>query len=215
MSFHPESCRHFGLPAGKEALRLNCIAVVHQSLLNLRASVRSRIGERFHVSSDRMWLVKNFLEHPSDPGWEDGTYCLCHLTFRNRADKGLLVADTVNVRGDHRVRSAFYVREKRACPVWRGTDLLFDKYYFTKGEPFSVTVRFTRATANYGQALNGDELLSALTNEVRYGSYEIGTKPDILSQEAWDEMSTRASMSRFRRTRRQLPVANRREAVCG
>ncbi len=172
--------------------------MVHQSLLNLPKSVRSRLGERFHVSSDHMWLVKNFLKHPSDPGWEDGTYCLCHLAFRNRADTGSLVADTVNVQGDHRVRSAFYVREKRACRVWRGTDLLFDEYYFAKGEPFSITARFTRATANNGQALNGDELLAALTNEARYGSYEIGAKPDLLSQESWDEMSRKARLSRVR-----------------
>src|SRR3989442_10934304 len=100
---------------------MHAIAVVHQSGLNLPAAERRRV----HTAD--LWRVKNRVQHPRDPGWDDGRYCKCHWQFRNAAARmtGEVVVDCVNDRKGkgYAVRSFFTV--SKIAPCVHGKTLMF------------------------------------------------------------------------------------------
>jgi len=117
---------------------MRAIAVIHQSARNLPAK------KRRDVKTEPIWLVKNWAEHPIDPGWDDGSYCICHTDFRNAStrQKGEIVLDRVNdgkaSSKGYVVRSYFMINNIQPCKLKKGKDLLFTSYYFCDDQPFRL-----------------------------------------------------------------------------
>ena len=113
-------------------------ALVHQSALNLP------LREREQVQSEHLWKVKNWEDHPLDPGWDDGRYCVCHPGFRNASTryKGEIVIDCVNdgnLRSKgYAVRSYFRIIDIQLCRLGKGHDLIFASYHFCIDEEFRL-----------------------------------------------------------------------------
>lgn len=175
---------------------MTTLAIVHQSLMNLSADERDWQAQVCSLRPEHTWLVRNYLEHPADPGWEAGIYCQCHRAFRQKVRQDDLVVDTVNVRGSHRVRSAFYVKEKRDCPVVEGPDLLFSEYYFVRSTPYIISSRFNRAEANNGKVIDTKSLLKALNEPTRYELLREGQKPELLPETCWEILARKGKAAR-------------------
>lgn len=67
-------------------------------------------------------------DHPTDPGWESGTYSRCHARIRRAMEPGEWLLDAVSVDGLLGVRSLFQIRAKV------GEVLLFTQYWFAEGD---------------------------------------------------------------------------------
>jgi len=106
------------------------------------------------------------------------------------------VADTINVKGEHRVRSAFYVKEKKECLIGDGLDLTFSEFYFVRAQPFVITSRFNRGDANSGKEVDAHLLLDALGDRSSYGLYSVGQKPESIPEDCWRTMSEAGGAAR-------------------
>ena len=161
---------------------MHAIAVVHQSGLNLPAAERRRV----HTAD--LWRVKNWVQHPRDPGWDDGRYCKCHWQFRNAAARmtGEVVVDCVNDRKGkgYAVRSFFTV--SKIAPCVHGKTLMFTDYYFCDREPY----RLRRKIGPLGRRLTDAEL-DALRRHASYRRYQASTSngPKSIAREDWSAMA--------------------------
>ena len=165
------------------------IAVLHQSGRDLR------VAERKKVRTKELWRVKNWIDHPRDPGWDDGRYCDCHPGLRNsrKRGKGETVADCVNdgTRKGYVVRSYFMIEALEPCrlPGGKGQDLLFTCYYFCDGtSPYRLNRRIHR---RWGYYLTEKEF-AELKQHPSYRRYQVlvGMGPKSIDEEDWLKMVT-------------------------
>lgn len=165
---------------------MRAIAVIHQSALKLPAKKRKE------VKTEPLWLVKNWAEHPIDPGWDDGLYCICHADFRNAStrQKGEIVVDCVNDGNasseGYVVRSYFKITDIQPCKLKRGKDLLFTSYYFCDGEPFRLK---RKKIGRYGVYLSPHEWQKLKSNS-SYNEYVCSSTvhPHSIRKEDWIKM---------------------------
>lgn len=161
------------------------IAVTHQSARNLPAT------KRREVKTKPLWLVKNWADHPIDPGWDDGIYCICHTKFRNASSrqKGEIVLDCVNdgkaSSKGYIVRSYFKITDFQPCKLQKGRDLLFTSYYFCDGQPF----RLKRKIGPSGVYLNAHEW-QKLKSSSSYKEYLCSSMvhPSSINKSDWIKM---------------------------
>jgi hypothetical protein len=148
-----------------------------------------KYNRAFEVNHQRQhggnWRIRRIEEHPNDPGWEKGTYCYCHDSFRRKANAGDLMFDTVYPEGcidnDPIVRSVIPIKKVS------GLNLSFSEFLFLDG-PTSEGVAGT--TRNYKQ-LDREEAeayLEAIESAGEYGHYDVGDRPASITSDEWEQM---------------------------
>lgn len=89
-----------------------------------------------HCCDPTNWRLRNIEEHPCDPGWEVGSYSVCHPTIRSKISIGTRIFDVVVKDGKGVIRSAFEV--VKALDTSNSRVLYFDEYYFADDEPIEL-----------------------------------------------------------------------------
>lgn len=168
---------------------MKVIAVVHQSGLKLPKAQRDA------SQTADLWRIKNWADHPLDPGWDDGRYCLCHPAFRNSRvrEEGEVVIDCVNdgmaTKHGYIVRSCFViVRIESPCPFEPlGQDLRFDSYLFSDGSP--LRLRLDRIGPR-GVRLD-PAIVDALRSSPTYNEYSVSleSSPRSIARRDWLTMT--------------------------
>jgi hypothetical protein len=92
-----------------------------------------------HYCNPTNWRLRN-IAHPLDPGWEVGSYSVCHPKTRPKIDVGAKIFDVVVEKGRGIIRSVFVVN--RVYGTGKSRVLYFDEYYFADGEPIELPGRF-------------------------------------------------------------------------
>ena len=143
----------------------------------------------FEVNHQRQhggnWRIRRMEEHPNDPGWENGSYCYCHDSFRKKAQTGDLMFDTVYPNGcigqNPIIRSVIPIEEVS------GLDLSFSEFLFLN-QPASEGVSGT--TRNY-KLLDHEEAeayLEAIKSGDEYKRYDVGDRPNSITADEWEDM---------------------------
>lgn len=152
-------------------------------------SVHQRLKKEQGGDDDR-WRLRDWDDHPNDPGWENGTYTHCHGELRAKVRSGEIVFDTVypdRPAGDSPIiRSAFVVEDAT------DHELSFSGFIFLDGDS-SEGVRASKARGH--KRLNKDQIVEYM-QQIRareaYTRYSIGNKPESISQELWQKMLDKA-----------------------
>lgn len=162
---------------------------MHQSGLKVPKTLMTKI-----LTPDK-WRVRNWKNHPIDPGWEDGRYCICHPRFRSSHTRyeGELVVDVVNDGNintlGYLVRSYFQIRAIEQCKLSKTgeKDLLFDEYYFCDRNP---GLYLEIHTAPLGTTLSQSQLDQLLTHK-SYQKYYVSdhSRPVSIAAHDWDRMT--------------------------
>lgn len=165
----------------RDVAPMNAIAIIHQSALSLPKKERAGL----HTEP---WRLRNWNDHPLDPGWEEGRYCRCHRAFRNASTRqaGEFVVDCVRDeetnKSGYAIRSYFQISEIEACRETTGKDLRFASYYFCDGKPS----RLRRAIRPRGLRLTPSEWhrLKANPSYKEYGC-STSTRPHSVDKADW------------------------------
>lgn len=118
----------------------------------MNKDVRGRIV--LHVYDPEDWR-KRRSDHPTDPGWETGTYSACHENVRKNAERGDWILDAIVYKN----RDEKYIGIRSMFQVSRVKDdvLYFDEYWLAKGpKPTKLTcndIRDLRADLQLGNGL--------------------------------------------------------------
>jgi len=156
------------------------------------------VEDRFllHASDRKNWRLRNIEEHPLDPGWEVGQYCICHKSVRVHMELRARIIDVVVKDGKGVIRSAFFIG--RAKGEGNSRILYFDDFYFADGEPIVLPgpyvqyrqMKMSTWTKKYGLTRIWDNI------KEHYTSYKKGQKPVSIDEVSWDNMVARASKIR-------------------
>ena len=130
---------------GKSVMKNNSTAgplvylVTHRSGLNLEKATQKEIKTK------EKWRIRDIVEHPVDPGWEIGRYCLCHRSIRNSKktdpenNSEIYFIDIVHQRhNQHVIRSMFKISDKKPQNQKFGRKIIFDGYYFAPKDPSKI-----------------------------------------------------------------------------
>lgn len=153
------------------------------------------VEDRFllHASDRKDWRLRNVEEHPLDPGWEVGQYCICHKRVRTSIELGAQVFDVVVKQGKGIIRSAFVVSE--AGGKGNSRVLYFDGFYFADGEPIELPgprIQYRQMKVRTWVKKYGSYPLWDVVTE-RYTYYKKGQRPISVDKDSWAVMVARAS----------------------
>jgi len=142
------------------------------------------------LDDDDRWRLRDWDNHPNDPGWEDGTYSSCHAEFRSKVHDGDIVFDTVysgrSVGSNPIIRSAFVVEDAS------DGELSFDEFVFLDGDPSEgVQARIPRGHRSLDRA-QVEEYLQQIEARDAYTQYSVGSRPESISGELWERMLEKA-----------------------
>lgn len=152
-------------------------------------SVHQRLKE--HQSGDEdKWRLRDWDDHPNDPGWEIGTYSSCHGELREKARTGDIIFDTVYpgrpVDTTPIIRSVFVVEDIS------DNELSFSEFIFLDGEPNDgVRARMSRGHKRLDKT-QVEEYVQQIEAREAYTRYSSGSKPDSIPQELWEKMLEKA-----------------------
>lgn len=146
--------------------------------------------KKHQLGDDDRWRLRDWDDHPNDPGWEDGTYSTCHVEFRAKVQSGDIVFDTVYpknpVRTNPIIRSAFVVKDASDGV------LSFDEFIFLDGKSSDgVRARMARGHNSLDRVQVQDYLQQIKARDT-YTRYSIGSKPESISEELWKQMLEKA-----------------------
>lgn len=179
--------------------------VLHQSLQSVKSLqhklARKRMPYRYRqalvdLPESQRWTIRNVVDHPVDPWWERGVYCVCHQKLREKlahllASHETWLFDSVYHRKCRKyvIRSAFQITgfDEDCRRGKKGPDLTFNDYYFAGKSPITLRKQPGRG---YGSVAEGSGF-SNLRKQVREAKYEHcrnGTRPRIIPEEAWEAM---------------------------
>jgi len=152
-------------------------------------SVHQRLKKHQLRDAER-WRLRDWDNHPNDPGWEDGTYSTCHGKLRTKVQSGDVVFDTVYpespVGATPIIRSAFVVGDAS-----NGV-LSFSEFMFFDGEPAAgVQARMSRGHKSLGRG-QVEDYMEQIEAHDAYACYPAGSKPKSIPQELWDKMLSKA-----------------------
>lgn len=156
------------------------------------------VEDRFllHASNRKDWRLRNIEEHPLDPGWEVGQYCICHEKIRGKIELGARIFDVVVKDGTGVIRSYFTI--SRAEGEGSSRVLHFDDFYFADGEPIALPGPYIQyrqmKMGTWVKKYGSQPLLAKLIK--RYAYYKKGQKPVSIDQGSWTMMVRRGSQIR-------------------
>ena len=159
------------------------------------------VEDRFllHASNRKDWRLRNIEEHPLDPGWEAGQYCICHEKVRAKIELGVRIFDVVVKDGTGVIRSSFII--SGAEGEGNSRVLYFDGFHFADGEPIELPgpyIQYRQMRMNtWIEKYGSHPLLGKLVE--RYAYYKKGQKPVSVDQVSWSMMVTRGSQVRKER----------------
>lgn len=146
--------------------------------------------KEYQLGDNDRWRLRDWDNHPNDPGWENGTYSTCHAKFRTKVQSGDIVFDTVcpgnPTKTDPIIRSVFIVKDTS-----NGV-LSFDEYMFLDGGPEDgVQAHMPRGHRPLDKAQVQDYLQQIEARDA-YSRYSTGSKPESIPKELWKKMLERA-----------------------
>jgi len=138
-------------------------------------------------------------EHPLDPGWEVGQYCICHKDVRAGIELGTRIFDVAVKDEKAVIRSAFIISGAKG--EGKSRVLYFNDFYFADGEPVELQgfyIQYRQMKVNtwvkkYGSYSLWDKVTKATE---QYVNYKKGQKPISIDKDSWDKMVARASKIR-------------------
>lgn len=141
-----------------------------------------------HYCDPVNWRLRNTEKHPFDPGWEVGSYSICHRAIRSNVNVGTWIFDVVVKDGKGIIRSAFEICKARGTGQSRV--LYFDEYYFADEEPIELPGFFIQYrcmkmetwSKKYKQKPVWDKIIR------EYTKYERGQKPKSIGLKLWKNM---------------------------
>ncbi|TET89582.1 MAG: hypothetical protein E3J35_09240 [Methanomassiliicoccales archaeon] len=133
-------------------------------------------------------------KHAIDPGWEVGTYSVCHPDIRRYTDAGARIFDVVAKDGRGVIRSAFVVTKVRNTSDSRV--LYFDEFYFADEYPIvlpgpPIQYRKMKMASWIRKYNRSSPWVDIIDNYIKYRK---GQKPKSIDSKSWDymvSMSTR------------------------
>lgn len=133
------------------------------------------------------WRLREWNEHPLDPGWERGEFSICHKSFRGKATEGDLVFDVIYPNGSvgdppRIIRSACRIASKEE------NILKFDSFHFLDGdweEGLSAEIRRDHKELDQDKA---EKWINSIRNSSSYNEYPIGEKPQSIPEKYWKKM---------------------------
>jgi len=163
------------------------------------------MGDRFllHYSQKdpRDWRLRCLIEHPYDPGWEQGTYEKCHEDIRPKHKAGDTIIDVVVRDQKPVIRSMFTIKDTAIVNgeyVW-----YFDEYYFADKEPYPLTGSYIKYRMMFL-----DTYLNKYSSEnpveyvkKHYIRYKKGEKPASIKSKDWDMILERRKEKNREKTR--------------
>lgn len=179
--------------------------MLHQSLQSVKSLqkklTKKKIPRRFrqalvNLPESFMWTVRNVIDHPVDPYWERGVYCICHRKLRKRladllSSRETWLFDSVYSRGcgKYVIRSTFRIIsfDEECRRGKNGPDLIFKDYYFAGKRPIAFQKMPNRG---YGSIVEGSRFsgLRKRIQKAKYKHYRVGARPKIIPREAWECM---------------------------
>lgn len=163
-----------------------------------RRGVSMLVEDRFllHASDRKNWRLRNTEEHPLDPGWEVGQYCVCHEEVRGNIKLGARIFDVVVKDGNGVIRSAFTA--SRAKGEGNARVLYFDDFYFADGEPILLPGHYVQyrqmKMSTWTKKYGSHQLWEKVTEQ--YTKYKKDQKPLSIEEASWDHIVARASKIR-------------------
>jgi len=174
------------------------------------------LKDRFllHYSDPANWRLRNIGQHPLDPGWEVGSYSVCHPKIRAKIDVGTKVFDVVVKKGKGVVRSAFIVTKIRDIDDSR--ILYFDEFYFANEEPIELPGSFIQYRCmkletwvrKYKQKSPWNKIVA------EYSKCRIGERPRKIETKPWNNMVKQCSSIRKKRRFKKSSRAHQAKHKC-
>lgn len=137
------------------------------------------------IDSKNKWRLRDWNDHPNDPGWEEGTYSECHDDLRSDVQEGDIIFDTVYYDDPSRtspiIRSVFVVKDV-------SDDILyFDDFIFLDG---NINDGIQASCRNYKELTNQklEYYLNEIEARTNYNQYSVGDKPESIPTELWQKM---------------------------
>ncbi len=145
------------------------------------------------LADDDRWRLRDWDSHPNDPGWEVGTYSLCHMELRAKVREGDIVFDTVypgqSARTDPIIRSVFVVKDTSDHV------LSFDEFVFLDGKASDgVQACVPRGHQSLTQE-KVEEYLAQVEARDAYNRYSTGSRPESIPEHLWERMLEKAGTS--------------------
>jgi hypothetical protein len=146
--------------------------------------------KQYQVDIDDNWRLRDWDNHPSDPGWEVGRYTECHDDLRKKIQANEIVFDTVlpGRVGSSRpiIRSAFLIEQVA------DNELEFSQFVFLNGDANQgVEADIIRGY----KSLSREEIagyLQQMKDSEAYSVYDCGERPDSIRPELWEKMLSEA-----------------------
>lgn len=149
-----------------------------------------------HCSDPANWRLRNMEEHPFDPGWEVGSYSVCHCKIRPHINVGTWIFDVVVRDQKGILRSAFEIR--KVLGVGKSRALYFDEYYFADGEPIELPDRYIQYRCITLETFVSKYKLDSLWDEItqKYTIYKKGQRPKSIDSKSWNNIVQKGSQLR-------------------
>lgn len=138
--------------------------------------------------ADIRWRVRNWHDHPSDPGWERGQYNDCHVDFRNDASEGDLVFDVVFPRGSNVKNAPRVIRSALRINGKHDGVLTFDSFYFLDGDRKEGIEPIVWRNYREVDARQATEWMDVIDSSDAYNEYQVGERPESIPEEYWATM---------------------------
>lgn len=145
-----------------------------------------------HAHDEFNWRLRDMVNHPEDPNWNQGTYSLCHedLRFNSNLQHNTIIFDLVRRKENRHpiIRSAFVINK-----IDNGV-IYFDSFLFADGEPIEIEQNLYRT--RYGDIISKKECIILLSKMSKsYNRYQSGQKPKYISGFDWERMKLAALQS--------------------
>lgn len=173
-----------------------------------------------HYCDPTNWRLRNVEKHPCDPGWEVGSYSVCHPKMRPKIDVGTKVFDVVVRNGKGIIRSAFVVSKTRDISRIRDMRypriLYFEDYYFADDDPIELPGDFIQYRCIKMETWIKKYKQNSPWNEItrEYAKYKKGQKPKSIDSKSWNNMVTKTTKIRNRHQSKKPSCARHIKRKC-
>jgi hypothetical protein len=146
-----------------------------------------------HYSDPINWRLRNLEKHPIDPGWEVGTYSVCHPHIRALTIPKTKILDVVVKEGKPVIRSAFVVNRIRGKGIKRV--LHFDYFYFADADPIELPSLYIQYRCMTMEKCISKYNLKTLWSDIlkEYTRYIKGQRPRSIDSKSWNSMVEKTS----------------------
>ena len=152
-----------------------------------------------HFSHPNNWRLRNPEKHPLDPGWEVGTYSVCHKYIRAKLEIGTTIFDVAKVDGNGVIRSVFTA--SRAKGSGEDRVLYFDEFYFADNEPIRLPdpyIQYRQMRMETFIKKYHEQILNNVMS--KYTKYPKGSRPVSLDPTQWNDMVAKSAKTRKERS---------------